>query len=360
MPKLPSEVRRVERGGRVTYHYRRTFTVRVNGRKDRKDIRKRFSDYGELQAFLRTVEEEIRKEGRPRIVTPTVADFAEHWLERIVRKGRNGKGLALARQRMRDHVLPVLGDLRLADVSVDDLTTLRDAVEAKGLAPQTAKHIMGDVRHLLRHGQIAGHLQATPFFHEVHLPRVEWALPKPLRPEQLEAILGALAPEYAFAVRLGCLTGLRHGELHRLRWDQVVRGDRAHLEIVRTKSRRPRRVPLLPGAIALLAEERARTSSVFVLPYRARQATTWVQRTWPRVGRWHFHQTRHTFATDWLSSGGAIVALSEILGHGSVTTTERYAARLSSFVEAQVEAVGRKWAGAAIGNDVANRVAMGN
>ena len=38
-----------------------------------------------------------------------------------------------------------------------------------------------------------------------------------------------------------------------------------------------------------------------------------------------YQATRHTFASHWVMDGGSIRKLSEILGHASVTTTERYA-----------------------------------
>lgn len=48
-----------------------------------------------------------------------------------------------------------------------------------------------------------------------------------------------------------------------------------------------------------------------------------------------FHATRHTFATHFLASGGSIWDLKNILGHKSVTTTERYAHRLMALIKAR-------------------------
>jgi integrase len=48
-----------------------------------------------------------------------------------------------------------------------------------------------------------------------------------------------------------------------------------------------------------------------------------------------FHATRHTFATHFLASGGSIWDLKNILGHKSVTTTERYAHRLMALMKAR-------------------------
>ena len=51
------------------------------------------------------------------------------------------------------------------------------------------------------------------------------------------------------------------------------------------------------------------------------------QRCLKRAGlpRIRFHDTRHSFAASWMMNGGNIYRLSKILGHSSVTVTERYA-----------------------------------
>jgi hypothetical protein len=38
-----------------------------------------------------------------------------------------------------------------------------------------------------------------------------------------------------------------------------------------------------------------------------------------------YQSTRHTFASHWVMNGGSIMRLKDLLGHSSVSTTERYA-----------------------------------
>ena len=46
------------------------------------------------------------------------------------------------------------------------------------------------------------------------------------------------------------------------------------------------------------------------------------------IDGFHVDQMRHTFARQWLERGGSLAALQQVLGHASITTTQRYA-RLS-------------------------------
>jgi integrase/recombinase XerC/integrase/recombinase XerD len=58
------------------------------------------------------------------------------------------------------------------------------------------------------------------------------------------------------------------------------------------------------------------------------------------VERFHVHQLRHTYACRYLECGGSLAALQQILGHASVTTTERYARLLHAHVMQDAQRVG--------------------
>lgn len=65
-----------------------------------------------------------------------------------------------------------------------------------------------------------------------------------------------------------------------------------------------------------------------LVPFRNQQWLTDYARRETGINHFHVHQLRHTFGCMWLESGGSLAALQEMMGHASITTTQRYA-RLS-------------------------------
>jgi integrase len=58
----------------------------------------------------------------------------------------------------------------------------------------------------------------------------------------------------------------------------------------------------------------------------------------------HFHDLRHTFASQWMMAGGELYSLRDILGHKSIAMTQRYAHLAPSYRRAIVERMEQIWA----------------
>jgi integrase len=58
----------------------------------------------------------------------------------------------------------------------------------------------------------------------------------------------------------------------------------------------------------------------------------------------HFHDLRHTFASQWMMAGGDLYVLRSILGHKSIAMTQRYAHLSAAHTRAMLERMEQIWA----------------
>lgn len=302
------------------------------------------------QAFLLRQEIEVKRlSGKP--LPGTVAEFSQTWLENYV-QGHRTKNLKkaedLATYRLRKHILPVLGNLRLSDVRRSHLEELAMALRRKGLAVNTQRHILSDARCLFSYAVEIEVIETNPFSGKKVLPQAPEPEPDPLSDIELATILRLLPEPYHSAVLLAAHTGMRWGEQRGLRWEDVELGGKPSLFLRKTKNGRWRRIPLDSVSIGILTRWRKESRSEYVVPWRPKDATWAYRQTKERqkeagvtVISWCWKRLRDTFACDYLNTPGAsIEVLSRLLGHSSVTVTERHYGRLSeSSVRAEFERV---------------------
>jgi integrase/recombinase XerC len=194
----------------------------------------------------------------------------------------------------------------------------------------------------------------NPAILAVKSPRPPRSLPKPLAADEaLEALAtaGELHDEPWLAARdvalftllYGC--GLRLGEALELARRDAPRGDTM---VITGKGRKQRLVPVLPVVREALAEYLRQcpyppdaTAPLFVGARGGRLNPGVVQRQMRRLRMLLGlpesatpHALRHSFATHLLAGGGDLRTIQELLGHSSLSTTQRYtevdAARLTA------------------------------
>ena len=158
--------------------------------------------------------------------------------------------------------------------------------------------------------------------------------PRWLRPQEAEALLRECerspAPYLRVLVLMALYTGIRRGELFSLEWRDVdlVRG-RVHL--TKTKTRRPRSIPLRPELVAALRLWKGRHPGPFVFALHngepLRNTPEGFDNAVKRAGiaPFCFRDLRHT-AASWMAQNGAdLLQIQRILGHTTIVTTQRYA-----------------------------------
>lgn len=237
-----------------------------------------------------------------------------------------------------------------ADVDRLAVRSFVASLARSGLARSSQGRALSAVKGLLRHAVREGVLPASPA-RGVRTPKAPKTLPRHLRPGEIETLLEAPDPTEPLGRRdravleLLYATGLRVGELASLDWRDLDLPARV-LRVV-GKGGRERMVPFGGSAEEALRAWLADWDAVrrpaveggapedeepVFLNHRGGRLT---DRSMRRVvdravqdaalaAGVHPHTLRHTFATHLLEAGADLRSIQELLGHASLSTTQRY------------------------------------
>ncbi|MCJ2064392.1 site-specific integrase [Methylobacterium sp. J-088] len=296
----------------------------------------------------------------------TVADALERYLEARTAEGM--KAVYDARSRARVHILPKLGSLRVADLTLDKLRRWRDALVTAPKRLRTGRHAakintrdvdVSDPEALRRRRDTANRtltlLKAAlnwAYQHQLVESDRAWRLLKPFRDtgaarvrfldavEQqrlLNTSQGALRELVAAAL----MTGARFGELTAL----TVRdfdGANGTVFIERSKNGRARHIPLTVGGAALFARLavgrdlrapllRGETGEAWKPAQYQRAFKAALERA--KLESITLHELRHSYASAMVRNGAPLIVVAEALGHSGTRMAEKHYAHLApSFV----------------------------
>lgn len=160
-------------------------------------------------------------------------------------------------------------------------------------------------------------------------PRVRPAepLPRPTPDLELASALRAADARTTLILRLAAEAGLRRGEIAQVHAEDLGRDAGGALLLVHGKGGRRREVPI---SEALAAAVRLRAGGGWLLPgavgghLSARRVGELATAVLP--GAWTLHSLRHRFASRAHEASRDLIAVSRLLGHASVATTQRYVA----------------------------------
>ena len=157
-----------------------------------------------------------------------------------------------------------------------------------------------------------------------------------LTPEELTRFLNVETAtgnerQVQLAFGLSSMTGLRLGDMQHLRWSDIKDIDGTPtICITQRKTKRVVSIPLNDLAQSLLPprDESNPDALVYHLVKKSDNISKYVRRIKDKAGiekDFTYHSSRHTIATLAITAGADISAVKEMLGHGSVTSTEVYA-----------------------------------
>lgn len=213
----------------------------------------------------------------------------------------------------------------------------------EGLARSSMARALSTVRGFFRYLERNG-LASNGQIGTLKTPRLPRAVPRPLAPDDAFALIAEAEALDArpwiakrdlalFALLYGC--GLRVGEALLLDRGQAPKGETV---TVRGKGNKQRMVPVLPAVreaiAAYLKDCPFPAEAGGPLFYSARGKRLGAREVQSRMQKLRAllnlpdtatpHALRHSFATHLLAGGADLRAIQELLGHSSLSTTQRY------------------------------------
>ncbi len=287
---------------------------------------------------------------------PTVSDLCGRFLEEHARPHKKPRSVAEDERNIRNHVRPLLGQRKVAEVTRADVDraiakvksghTGRDAkIGRHGGSilrggPVGANRVLAllsvmfrlaerwelrpDYSNPCRHAHKYPERSRERFLTEAELGRLGDAL------AAAEADGSVSAPAIA-GIRLLALTGCRVSEILSLRWEHVDL-DRGVLRLPDSKTG-SKVVHLAPPALAVLSALpcEPETHAYVIRGARAEQPLSALRGPWGRLRARakldgvRLHDLRHTAASVAVAAGLSLPIIGKMLGHTQAATTERYA-----------------------------------
>jgi len=123
-------------------------------------------------------------------------------------------------------------------------------------------------------------------------------------------------------------TGMRSSEIKNLKWS-CVNFEEGYINVLKTKSGRPRQIPLSDLLREELSKINKLSAYVFTNPKTLKPYTNIRDRFTDlceknKIDSIRVHDLRHTAATRMVASGIDIVVVQDILGHANLSVTQRY------------------------------------
>jgi integrase len=142
---------------------------------------------------------------------------------------------------------------------------------------------------------------------------------------------------------------MRSGEIRNLNWRDLD-FDSGFIVIRDSKNGTSRHIPMDSTVTDLLRNWQRTSESDYVFTNAVGGRIGWLQHGFRKaLGRagisdLHFHDLRHTFASQWMMAGGELYALQNILGHKSAAMTQRYAHLSPAYKRKMVDRMEQIWA----------------
>jgi site-specific recombinase XerD len=238
-------------------------------------------------------------------------------------------------------IAPVMGSKSLKEISEFDVRRISKSILDAKKAPRTAQYVMATLRQIWNQARREGLVVGDSPTRNVKIPKFDNRRQRFLSHAQANVLLKKLEETNKQVYQMAFLalyTGLRASEIFHLTWGCI---DTEHgiLSILDAKSGKGRKAFMTEALKAMflampkgkhddLVFPNSDGASYTEIPHPFREAVSdlkFNEGVQDRRQRVMFHSLRHTFGSWHAEAGTDLYILKALMGHGSITLTERYA-----------------------------------
>lgn len=194
---------------------------KINGKYVRKS-KSGFKSKKEAERFLRSVIEDIEAGLKVQGSDVLMKNFLYEWLDMY----SSISGLAENtyrgyRTNINNHIIPVIGDIKLNSLKPEDIDRLLLTMTEKGLSVTSQRYVISVIRKSLNWA-VKRRILRFNVIDYVDIPKPEKFNPTVLNEEQLQVLLNYCSSSPLLTpISLILLTGLRRGEALGLKWSDI-------------------------------------------------------------------------------------------------------------------------------------------
>jgi len=260
------------------------------------------------------------------------------------------------------HIEPRFGSKALNAISPMDIERLKIEMKkdisknGRPYAAATIKHQVVIIRRLFNLARKWRLYDGPNPVDHVQMPKLDNQKTEFLTEEQFQKLLQVIESwpyeQTARLVKFALFTGLRRGELFKLKWDDVD-FERSLLTLVDPKGTVSKTIPISSEALEILRGLPVDAEYVFPGVNGGMRSKSSVRDTWksmkshagiPADFRWH--GIRHSFASWLVSNGVDLAVVQQLMTHKHASTTQRYAHLMPGAVKDAANKSGKLFASA--------------
>ena len=334
--RMPGLLLKVLPSGRKTYYIRYKNPKKVNCQ--RKIGNAEILSLSQARALARRKLAEVAMgedpfKDAPLNLSPTLEAFAENDYIPYVKTYKKSWEMDIS--RIRNHLLPYFGTMRMKDIEKRDVVQLIND-QLPDYKPGSINRVIILLRYMFNlaikweiEGVFRNPTAGIPLLKENN--QVERFLSAEEAKALLTAIKASKNPMLQHIVSMLILTGARKREVLDAKWEDFDM-ERTSWRIPNTKAGKARIVPLSDTATALLMKLRKKKRSPYAFanpitlkPYKSIYYSWHTARKEAGLDDVRIHDLRHSFASFLVNAGRSLYEVQTLLGHTQIKTTQRYA-----------------------------------